>query len=205
MRGRYLCLIVATALLVTSCARVASPEQSVYEALWAKTSLNHPVKFIAATTDSRWFVENKLSDVVADGTRVHGSEEPWLKPEYVPLLEELYRANTRDEPLGWRPSERSVVVLEGAFFAKPRDKEVGEMCLSPTGKGTIGVADASLRRSYRPYYSLSRVAFNPDKSLAMVKYGLACAPMSGGHEALAVFKRTGESWVLVGGQLLWIS
>ena len=199
------CLTAIFLLLLASCMRSASPEQSVYEAIWSGISVNRPTKPIAATTDSRWFLENELSNVVANGMQARGGEEAWLKPEYVPLLEELYRVNKRNEPLGWRPTDKSATVLEGNFLSKPRDEEVQARCLVPTGKKTVGVADASLSRSYRPYYSFSRVAFSRDGSLAMVKYGLACAPLSGGHEAFAILKHVGDDWVLVVSRLLWIS
>jgi hypothetical protein len=197
-------LFLSVALLLVSGCR-SNPEAEVYEWVAQELLQKRSTLVIASATDSRWFEENSAQSIASEGTLAVGGLSPWLKVEHRHLVERLFEQNRDDGIIDWSPRDHRVYLLAGNLRAKPRgEHETSSMCFLSDGMPAIGVADQE-GRSFRPYYSFSRVAFSDDGQHAILKLAYACAPVSGAFEALLILRRQGRTWSAESSSMIWIS
>lgn len=197
-------IILLAALASAGC--LASPESDVYDFISGEILNSTGDVAIASMSDSRWFSENSVEDIVRSDLNPLGNQVPWLSSEHTALLRRLFQANKNDGVLDWSPSNIRVRVMSGSFRAKPRGDEVKTMCFSDEVGRPIGVStDANGESRFRSYYSFSKVAFSGDGHFAMLKIAFACAPMSGAHESLLLLRKSERFWSIESGRRLWVS
>lgn len=190
-------------LLVSGCR--SEPEAEVYEWVAQELLQERSTLVIASATDGRWFDENSAQAIASEGTLPVGERPPWLKVEHTHLVERLFEQNRDGGTIDWSPRNHRVRLLAGDLRAKPRgEHETSSMCFLSDAMPAIGVANQE-GRSFRPYYSFSRVAFSDDGQHAILKIAYACAPVSGAFEALLILRRQGRTWSAESSSMLWIS
>jgi hypothetical protein len=119
------------------------------------------------------------------------------------LLEKFYQVNQKSELLSWKPIMVNVEYLPQEYAGKLSEDPQGYDCLVPLEEGSVGISQKG--QAYRPYYSISKVAFTDDNEFALVKLGYHCAPMSGAGEWLICLRKVGLEWKLVWSLNFWIS
>jgi hypothetical protein len=72
-------LVLTSALMLLSACR-STPHEAVYDWVADQLIQGKDILLVASTTDSRWFHENTVDSVVAEGTFSLGTEPPWLPP-----------------------------------------------------------------------------------------------------------------------------
>jgi hypothetical protein len=190
-------------LLVSGCR--TKPEAEVYEWVAQELLQERSTLVIASAVDGRWFEENSAKSIASEGRLPVGEGSPWLKVEHMHLVQRLFEQNRDDGTIDWSPRNHHVRLLAGDLRAKPRgDHETASMCFLADAMPAIGVANQE-GRSFRPYYSFSRVAFSDDGQHAILKVAYACAPVSGAFEGLLILRRQGGTWSAASSLMLWIS
>ncbi len=107
-------------------------------------------------------------------------------------------------PIDWDPVHAEVKFLPPNYARVPSLADLEELCLVAGDPFLAGVR-AYKENYFRPYYTVSRVAFSEDRTLALLKYTRHCAPLSGGGEFFLALRLEDDQWRIVGGRTLWIS
>ena len=202
-RIRYYFAIVLISLLSAACEQpaplVITTEQSVYETFFVERIGDlHSKYYLAGATENDWFKENPFDQYSWD------NELEKLGGVSISLVKELYRLNEESHALNWKPIVTNAELLPDHYARKAEGKEKEDRCFVEGSKGNIGVYREGKGR-YRSYYTVSKVAFSEDKTIAMLKISYLCAPLSGAGEFFITFELKDNRWHPLGGRLLWIS
>ncbi len=191
---RYLAMPLI--LLLTSCAEKVpvhvAAEQMIYEALFLEIIGDAvSVYYIADQTEDLWFKKNSLQSSQA------------AHPEFpASLMGKLYEKNESAHELDWEP-----IITNGNRLSIKYDYALAsraKKCLVQRDQSHIGVRHSS-GLYFRPFYSVSRVAFSEDRTEALVKYSRHCAPLSGAGEFLVLFEYRDQGWHIKAEAVLWVS
>jgi hypothetical protein len=160
-------------------------DQAVYESLFQHLfrSSYEPL-YIADTTESQWFKNNPI-------TRVNESELVKLQGVYPKLLKRLYEVNEQKHPLNWNPYMINAMFLN-KYYANIDHNSVENTCY--VDKRDASVEKFTLKLHLRAYYTVSKVAFSKDKTIALLKYAYHCSPRSGSGDWLVILRLEENAW-----------
>lgn len=141
-----------------------TPEQAVWESvLLASVENSHRQIYLSGATDAKWVRERSIKDVL---THPHYPESGLTDTR---LLHRLLEVNAASASIRYKPIMTNVVMLPGEYASRPRFSDSKERCLVDVEPDAITVKQGE--RWFRPYYSLSKVAFSSDGAQALVKVG----------------------------------
>ena len=198
------CLIAVIIIVIMGCDSKEpvnlSYEQAILESLFVTVVGNaHQNIYIANATDSAWFLEYTIDDVL----EVSGVKNAkYLTPD---LLRNLYAINKKQEPLDWNPLMITATKLPARYASKPMHQYRKDLCLVNVYDSNIGVYSGEGMKGFRSYYSVSKVAIDEANQLAVLKIGYYCAPLSGAGEWLVVMSFENKRWVIKEAINFWIS
>ena len=174
-------------------------EQAVYESLFLEIQGDATtLYYLAKQTESAWFEENPFEGV---------DWQAWLDElggVRIDLIRELYRVNRESGPLNWTPFITNAELLPKECARQSTGVDREKLCYVNEDQphNGLGMKNGGF---FRPYYTVSRVAFSRDGRYAIVKYSYHCARLCGAREAFVTFRLQDNRWQVVGGRLLWIS
>ncbi|MFO6422609.1 hypothetical protein [Motilimonas sp. KMU-193] len=199
------------ALLITSCGSEQQnyhyAEKTVWESLFLEEIKDAVTPYyLVNETEHQWFIDNPYS---AAYWQNWVEDSPYLTHQ---LVKELYLQNQHPTNIDWQP-----IVTNGTFL--PNKYLGAKIKLGKNLQWNTAIRDelcfetvvtnanetSSKSALYRPFYSVSRVAFSQSGETALVKYSYYCAPMSGEGEFFALFNLEGQKWRMAWFQVLWIS
>jgi hypothetical protein len=198
---KFLIIFVSSVLLMGCDSEKqigVTPEQAVYESLFLKVTTNTHTKYsLGEITESKWFTDNPFN------------AEEWEKSLKelgninIALVKKLYLVNKTSGPINWQPLITNATILPSEFVEGVSARSTSDRCFVNESDANINII--SNGKSFRSYYTVSRVAFSENRKKALVKVSYQCAPMSGGGEFFISFEFKEKQWKMIGGRTLWIS
>ncbi len=170
-------------------------DQYIYDLIFSDVK-NDQTFFIVGVTDNQWFKRNSKSDLKI---RLSSKGIDYISQKHI---DKFYQINQESNPVKWNPLNFQPNYLPAKWVALTKNN-FKELCL--VEDRSLCIDQGYQDKCYRPYHSISKVAFSDDQTVALVKVGYNCAPLSGAHESVYIFKLKDGKWVFDKEILYWIS